>query len=310
MPFNKTGVGHGFDRNGLLNESIEQLTSAGGRTPIKPEGEFIEIMVKMLPGSAPLVDAQEPALEQRGNAMRVRKDVGSGPRLMSVSMWLEYAYIGWIAIGDDGRARGHALFGELDQAIPSGDVYPLEADASCARLALLDGDKDDSLVPNGPSSRTTFAASPNKGFVHFDCSHQGLAIGSYHGPAQLVQACPSRAIAADSQSSLHTQRTDTTLLVGEPPDRSKPKAQRKMTVLEDRPGGCRSHGTTILALPKLPSELPTPVQSALWAPKTIRPSNADQIAPAVLFCPELAFKFQKVSGKQTGHESSLYVIAT
>jgi hypothetical protein len=305
MAFNDIAIGRRFDRNGLLDESIEQFSPAAGLAAIKPEGILVQVMIELLPGCPPLVDAQQPTFKQRGNTVEAWKGVGSDLALMNIPMRLEDADIGWKTVGDDGRARGHRLFHELYQAISGGEGYLLEADPPCTILAPFDGYEHYGLVSDGPASGSALASSPNHGFVHFDFAGQRLAIGADHGPTQLVQAGPSRTITPYSQGSLHSQRADTRLLVGEPPHRSKPKAQGKVAVMKNCPGGRRSHGSTILALPELPLQLPTAVQSASWTPKSIRPPDADQIEPAVLFRSELPFKLQKIPRIESPHETSI-----
>lgn len=305
MTFNEFGVGCRFDHNGLLDEPVEQFAAATGRAAIEPEGVLVQVVVELLPGYPSLVDAQKPTLEERGNAMEARKRVRSDLSFMNIAVRLEHTDISGKPIGDDDRAGGHRLLHELDQSVPGSQGYLLEADPPCAELAPLDGDEYDRLVSDDPASGGPLPTTPNHGFVHFDFPGQGLAIGTDHGATQLVQARPSRAITSDPQGPLHSQRTDTGLLIGEPPNRSKPKAQGQVAVLKDRPGGRRGHGAAILALPELSLQLPTATQSASGAPKAVRPPDADQIEPTVLFRSELTFKLQKISGIEASHATSI-----
>ncbi len=107
MPFNEIGIGGRFDCNGLLDQPIEQHSPAGGQTSVESKCELIKVVVEMVPRCSSLVDAQQPALEQRGDTVKVRKDVGSRGGFVNVSVWLEGIGIGRKSIGYYGRAWGH-----------------------------------------------------------------------------------------------------------------------------------------------------------------------------------------------------------
>lgn len=249
--FNEIGVGCRRDRNALLDEPVEQISPASRHPAIEPESVLVQVMVELFPGYPPLVDTQQPTLEQRGNTVEARKSVGSGLDLMNVPMRLEYAGIGGKSIGNDGRAGSHRLFDELNQAVSGGDGYLFETNSSSAKFSPLDGDKNDRLGSWGSSS-SALAASPNQGFVHLDRAGKWLAIRTDHGPAQLMQTTPSSTIAAYPKGPLHSQRADPALLICEPPDRTEPKPQGQVAVLKDRPRGHGGHGAAVLALPELP----------------------------------------------------------
>ena len=58
---------------GLFHEPQKEQTAASGVAAIEAKGEFVEIGIQILRGDRPLMGAQQPAFEQRGNAMDCRQ---------------------------------------------------------------------------------------------------------------------------------------------------------------------------------------------------------------------------------------------
>ena len=52
-----------------MEESEEEQASTAGVAAVESKGEFVEIGVQMLRCNRPLVGAEQPAFEQRSNAM-------------------------------------------------------------------------------------------------------------------------------------------------------------------------------------------------------------------------------------------------
>ena len=57
----------------MLQQSEEEQASAAGVAAIETEGKFIEIGIQMLGCDRSLVGAEQPAFEQRSNAMNPRQ---------------------------------------------------------------------------------------------------------------------------------------------------------------------------------------------------------------------------------------------
>ena len=72
--------------------------------------------------------------------------------------------------------------------------------------------------------------------VDLDPATQSVPVRPDHGPSQLVQPCPGRLVAAQSQHAPQTQRTGAVLLAGHKPHGAKPHRQRFPGVLEN--GAC------------------------------------------------------------------------
>lgn len=62
-------VGRRRDRDGLLNEPVEQLAAAARVAPVETEGEFVQIVVQVLRTDPALMRAQQPAFQQRHDSM-------------------------------------------------------------------------------------------------------------------------------------------------------------------------------------------------------------------------------------------------
>jgi hypothetical protein len=133
----------------------------------------------------------------------------------------------------------------------------------------------------------------NNDFVDFHFIREGLAARTYHCPTQLMKTGPSGLITSQPQDSLKAQGTHAALLAGDPPDRSKPKAQWQMTAMKDGPG---SHGdvrSTRSTVEEPALGLPRLSVAALRAPKTFRPAHAGQVITAGLFGTKPMLEFEQ-----------------
>jgi len=54
---------------GLLEESVEEEAAVTRAAAVEAEGELVEVVVELLRADGALVGAEQPALEQRGDAV-------------------------------------------------------------------------------------------------------------------------------------------------------------------------------------------------------------------------------------------------
>jgi hypothetical protein len=120
-----------------------------------------------------------------------------------------------------------------------------------------------------------------------------LPLWTDHRPAQLVQHCPGRMVASQTQHPLESQGTDTALLIRHPPDRSEPEAQRKLAVFENGPSGEGNVPVAVPALPQIPAGSPSLGMMAPGALKALRPAQPEQIAPTGFFGAEPMLEFEE-----------------
>lgn len=66
---------HRLNTHGLLDEPVEELPPPAGSSAIEPERELVQVGVQVRDRHAPLVDAQEPAFQQRHDPVDTRQQV-------------------------------------------------------------------------------------------------------------------------------------------------------------------------------------------------------------------------------------------
>src|SRR5207249_4083028 len=163
------------------------------------------------------------------------------------------------------------LHGRL-KALPCCIGYSAQADSTDALFRLLRRNNHQSLVRR---STTPFprAFPSNEDFVHLDRARKPITSWTDHGAPKLVQPLPRSVIAAETQDPLQAQRTHTVFLTGYVPHGFKPKAQRLVRVVQQRPR-CRRNLVATLDAPELSSlHRPSLDRLASWANKPVRPSH-------------------------------------
>jgi len=61
----------------LLEEPVEEQAAVIGAAAVEAEGELVQVVVELLRADGALVGAEQPAFEQRGDAVHARhRDVG------------------------------------------------------------------------------------------------------------------------------------------------------------------------------------------------------------------------------------------
>jgi hypothetical protein len=183
-----------------------------------------------------LVRAEDPALDQRGDAMDVRQNhvrrVAAGRHVgdhvrEAVTADVDVALP---AIGVDLGAAGDTVEHEVGQRglADVGDAPHAHPPGSLA--AILDGDRDDRLAGDA----TARWAGPARLSSTSTAAVRSSRPRQHHRAAQLVQPCLRRLVAARAEDALQAQRRDALLLVDHLPDRREPAHQRRAGADEDR----------------------------------------------------------------------------
>src|SRR5262249_15130944 len=133
------------------------------------------------------------------------------------------------------RSRRDGLLYERQNAVGRGIADSCESDPAHSLVADLDRDHDERLLPDVPLAAAFFDTAEEE-LVDLDRSNQLVATRTHHRPAQLVEPCPRRAVAAEAENPLQSLSTGSVLLARHPPDRAEPESERKASVLEDGPG--------------------------------------------------------------------------
>ena len=68
-------IWNGIDLDGLLDQAVEKLASAGRRAAVEPERKFVEIVVQIFVADGSLMGSQEPAFEQGYHTMDMGKQM-------------------------------------------------------------------------------------------------------------------------------------------------------------------------------------------------------------------------------------------
>jgi len=280
-------VGGGWGLHGLFEEAVEQQASRSGGTAVEPEGVLVEVGVEVLAADRALVGAEQPPLQQRGDAVYARHDhvrrVAGGAdagRFVVVAVLGDRPVAG-PSVGLHRGAGRDRLAHERHQARP-GDVGDLrEPDpAVAAGFVQLQGDGHDGLGV-GLTARYTLLLATDVGLVDLDQTRQQVTVRAHHRSAQLVLDRPRGLVAAQPEDPLEPERAGTELLVGDVPGGREPGRQRSARLVED---GARRHRGLVAA--RSAGQPPAALQPGLidhpapHAREPLRPSQIAQVSQA------------------------------
>ena len=131
--------------------------------------------------------------------------------------------VGSPAIGSNRCSRAHSRLDERNEALGGCVLDTRHADTTGAPTPDFGGNRDNRFLVCFPPRNANLPAA-HIGFVDLDLAIQKLSARSNHGPAQLMEPCPSRLITAQAEYSLNPKRTDAVLLIRHIPHRLEPKA--------------------------------------------------------------------------------------
>ena len=296
-------VGRGSDRHGLLHEPVEQLPAMPGGPTIEPERELVEVVVQMGVTDGTLMRPEQPAFEQRHDAVDARQQLRGrfltafeerdavlvAPLLQSV--------VTEQPVGVQQTAWRDRLQNESFETVGRSIGNSAHADATDPFAVLLGSYRNQGFLL-GLSTTNALFESTEVRLVDFHLARQPIASRSHHRAAQLVEPGPGCFVAAQPQDFLQPPSARPRPLTGHPPHRSEPRPQRRPRILENRAG---RHGHLSVARGAANQCRPRPQRPALGAatrgtPKSVRPSQSHQVRPARLFRAESRLEFGQCSG--------------
>src|SRR5579875_2351085 len=145
--------------------------------------------------------------------------------------------------------------------------------------------RDQSLLLGLPTPHTLFYAAEIR-FIYFDRPGEPLPAQPHHRPAQFMQPSPGGLVTSQAQYPLQPQSADAVLLCGHPPYRPKPKHERGVRILEDRPCRHRDLAGATRTSPPDRTQRPSLGGCAMRASKSLRPPKPEQILAAGSLQPE------------------------
>ena len=197
------------------------------------------------------------------------------------------------------RFESASRLDERNEALGGCVLDTRHADTTGAPTPDFGGNRDNRFLVCFPPRNANLPAA-HIGFVDLDLAIQKLSARSNHGPAQLMEPCPSRLITAQAEYSLNPKRTDAVLLIRHIPHRLEPKPQRFPRTLEDRPRGRRrltlASRTSLLA----PGRHPRLGSPAGRTPKPGRPTVVTNQSSSSMYN-----RSRQRDGQYSGHHNIL-----
>src|SRR6266508_6639350 len=289
-------------RRGLqraCEQAVEAQADAARGSAVEAEHELVEVGVELFVIDAALVGSEQPALEQRGDAVAGGQLAVRGlavARLVEADLLVPVAgggeaVVAVPAVGLKDRLAEPVVFvGEAGGDVPlyepgqrvGADVRdPFESCAAKAhRLVLFDRDRDDRLVRLTAPLRAS-AGPADVALVELDHAVEQAARRAHRAP-QLVQHRPRRLIRAEPEPTLQIERADTALLAGYEPDGAQPHPERHPAIGKQRARTERHLGPARRAAPPLRPrrDQPTTPPAAPRAHKPLRPAQPLKVSRA------------------------------
>jgi hypothetical protein len=161
--------------------------------------------------------------------------------------------------------------------------------------SLFCSDDNQGLLKSLPTSNAFFQAS-QIGLIDLDSAEQSISARPNHGPSEFMKPRPCCLITTKTKNSLESKSTCTVFLGDNPPYSPEPNDQGFSCSLEDGSRCDRLLIPTGRALIKKPPNRPSCCPIATRTPKTVRPSQINQISTAFLFGGKTRFKFRQGTG--------------
>lgn len=269
---------HGIDKQSMLHEPIEQLSSASRRATVEAKRVLVEVVRKMRGTDRPLVGSKQPPLEKRGDQMRQLQIAwrNDAARVAVPRQWVVSSPV----VGDDDASRLHGLLDERDQAGRASVLDDLKPDApDPIVLLVLDSDGDHGL-PFGSASALPALRRAEVGFVGLDKARKAVPVRPDHGPPEFVEPLPSGLVSPELQLAHHSQGVAAVLLADDVPHDPKPERQRFARSMKQRSRRDRRLDAAADAIPQQPSRAPSAGAAAARTAKALRPTQLGQIVQA------------------------------
>src|SRR6266545_2748080 len=141
-----------LELDSLLEEPVEEQATVVGAAAVEAEGELVEVVVELLRPHRALMGAEQPALQERGDAVdtRHRHVRGIAGRVEAVPFvrvaGLGDAVVAGVAVAADDAAGLDQIFDRGEEAVGARVGNRSEAHTTHAAPALLHGDQDRRLL--------------------------------------------------------------------------------------------------------------------------------------------------------------------
>jgi hypothetical protein len=185
--------------------------------------------------------------------------------------------------------------------------YLTQTDSTYFRTFDLGRDKDRSLIF---SVLTASSATSYGSLIQLNDPAKFIAVGTNHRTPQFLEACPSRLIASQPEHPLQAEGAQPGLLIGHPPDNSKPRSQGQAATVKYR---VRSYGdvaATGLATIMAASHFPGAGIGTQGACENSGPAQFKQVVAAGILGSEPMLKFEERFRESFAHKDILHVRGT
>jgi len=289
---------HRVNRHGLLDKPVKKLAPRLRSPAVETKGEFVQVIVQVRYTDSPLMCSQQPASEQRNNAVYHWQQVLADIRILADDLVDIAQPFQWSvpspAVRTDNRAWGNPFLYSTPQTPCRRIGYSSEANSSDPMAILLGCDNYQCLPGRAPTTLTRLF-STKVSFVDLHNTRETIAPWPHHRIAQFVQPRPSGSVTAQAQYTLKAQRADPVFLIRQVPHRPEPQPQRSPGILKD--GACRYRGLeiTLHTVVQSPTSLPSLRMLTTRATKPIGPPKLEKILSASLLRDKSLLEFHQRS---------------
>ena len=286
-----------------------------GAAAVEVEGELVEVGLQVLLADA-VMGAPHPGLEVSKDPMDTREDLRRplwgtlGFRAVTVAHALQRD-VASPPIGQDDCSALDIRRNEAREGGRGGVENHVEPDSARPLPPHLDSARHQRFLQELSSSFEAHFRSADVDLVHLNLLLQGIALGPYHRPPQLVEHGPGRLVRVEPQLPLKLERRQTWRVRGDHVRRLEPARERHAGPVQHRP--CRNRGLIAagLTLPELsPSQLE---RLSLPTPPTdvpLRPSTRREVGQAGCLISETLLEILQRPGKVwPPHARTLHMVA-
>src|SRR6185295_15054578 len=233
---------------------MKYLADMARSSAVETKCEFIEVALQVFRANFAMMRTEQPALEQRGYQMDLRKGLERLPLFltdmmdaMRMSVHNEPG-ISSPPVRVHSRRHVHLITDESDQMLGRRIGDAAKSDPADLPPLQFDGD-DHQRLSRQLSSVYALAwfLTTDNGFVYLHGSSQRLPLSPHHGLTQLLQHQPDRAVTSQTQFSLQARGAEPSLLRAGQPHAQEPARHRKMALMQNGSGRQRGLFATMSA---------------------------------------------------------------
>jgi hypothetical protein len=290
-------------------------------TAVGPEDELIEIDLELSAADS-VVSAHKPILEVADHPVGERDD-GLGALSQPEPGWLRPWDVlvacrgepleALEAVGVDRGPRRDVSGHEVTHRCPGEVRNDLHPDAARCTPPSLDSHEHQRCLssPQLTATPKSSLSSANPRLIKLDLASEGLPGRVHHRSTELVKDHPCGLVAADPELALQEQGRETTLVRRHQVGGPEPRRERRLRVVENRPGRHRDLVTARGALPSTAaSQGVGRLVSAPGTGEALWPAARGQVVRARFFAGELLLKQpEALRERRPAHPPTLPVVA-